>query len=46
MPPLLAGLDNLAGRDGHAGGNDRITYPEDHEQLKALLGRRLSQPAN
>lgn len=36
----------LEGTDVNVSGNDWITYPEDHDQLRNLLARLLSQPAN
>ena len=36
----------LEGTDVNVGGNDWITYPEDHDQLRNLLARLLNQPAN
>ena len=36
---------DLEGTDVNVGGNDWITYPEDHEQLKNLLGHLLAKPA-
>jgi CheY-like chemotaxis protein len=38
--------EDLEGKDVNAGGNDWITYPEDHDQLRNLLARLLNQPAN
>ena len=37
---------DLEGTDEHVGGNDWITYLEDHEQLKNLLARLLGKPSN
>jgi PleD family two-component response regulator len=37
---------DLEGTDVNVGGNDWITYPEDHEQLRNLLARLLNQQAN
>ncbi len=37
---------DLAGTDVNVGGNDWITYPEDHDQLRHLLARLLNRPAN
>jgi CheY-like chemotaxis protein len=37
---------DLEGTDAHVGGNDWITYLEDHEQLKNLLARLIPNPAN
>jgi len=34
----------LEGTDVNAGGDDWITYPADHEQMKSLLSRLLDQP--
>jgi CheY-like chemotaxis protein len=36
----------LEGTDVNVSGNDWITYPEDHDQLRNLLARLLNQPAN
>jgi CheY-like chemotaxis protein len=36
----------LEGTDVNIGGNDWITYPEDHDQLRKLLARLLNRPAN
>ena len=36
---------DLEGTDVNVSGNDWITYPEDHEQLKNLLARLLARPA-
>jgi DNA-binding response OmpR family regulator len=36
----------LEGKDVNVSGNDWITYPEDHDQLRNLLARLLNQPAN
>lgn len=33
----------LEGTDENAGGNDWVTYPEDHEQLRSLLSRLLDK---
>jgi DNA-binding response OmpR family regulator len=37
---------DLEGKDVNVSGNDWITYPEDHDQLRNLLARLLNQPAN
>jgi CheY-like chemotaxis protein len=37
---------DLEGTDVNVGGNDWITYPEDHNQLRNLLARLLNQVAN
>jgi DNA-binding response OmpR family regulator len=37
---------DVEGTDVNAGGNDWITYPEDHEQLQNLLARLLNQPSS
>lgn len=37
---------DLEGTDVNVGGNDWITYPEDHNQLRNLLARLISEPAN
>jgi hypothetical protein len=37
---------DLEGTDVNVSGNDWITYPEDHDQLRNLLARLLNQPAN
>lgn len=37
---------DLEGTDVNVGGNDWITYPEDAEQLEALLARLLSKASN
>lgn len=37
---------DVEGTDVNIGGNDWITYLEDHEQLKQLLARLLSKPAS
>ena len=37
---------DLEGTDVNVGGNDWITYPEDHDQLRNLVARLLNQPAN
>jgi CheY-like chemotaxis protein len=37
---------DVEGTDVNVGGNDWITYPEDHKQLRNLLARLLNQPAN
>lgn len=37
---------DLEGTDVNVSGNDWITYPEDHLQLRNLLARLLNQPAN
>ncbi|MDX6695339.1 MAG: hypothetical protein QOF02_2942 [Blastocatellia bacterium] len=36
---------DLEGTDVNVSGNDWITYPEDHEQLRNLLARLLGQPS-
>ena len=36
----------LEGTDVNVSGNDWITYPEDHDQLRNLLARLLNQPTN
>jgi CheY-like chemotaxis protein len=36
----------LEGTDVNVGGNDWITYPEDHDQLRNLLARLLDHPTN
>ncbi|HEY0407440.1 MAG TPA: hypothetical protein VGC89_17030 [Pyrinomonadaceae bacterium] len=36
---------DLEGTDVNVSGNDWITYPEDHEQLRNLLARLLNQPS-
>ena len=38
--------EDLEGTDVNVGGNDWITYPEDHDQLRKLLARLLNRPAN
>jgi DNA-binding response OmpR family regulator len=38
--------EELEGTDVNVGGNDWITYPEDHDQLRNLLARLLARPAN
>ncbi len=38
--------EDVEGTDVNVGGNDWITYPEDHDQLRNLLARLLDQPAN
>ena len=37
---------DLEGTDVNVSGNDWITYPEDHDQLRNLLARLLNQPTN
>jgi DNA-binding response OmpR family regulator len=37
---------DVEGTDVNAGGDDWITYPEDHDQLKNLLARLLDKPSN
>ncbi|HEY9283749.1 MAG TPA: hypothetical protein VIP46_09875 [Pyrinomonadaceae bacterium] len=37
---------DVEGTDVNVGGNDWITYPEDHDQLRNLLARLLNPPAN
>lgn len=37
---------DLEGTDVNVGGNDWITYPEDHDQLRNLLARLLNPTAN
>jgi DNA-binding response OmpR family regulator len=37
---------DVAGTDVNMGGNDWITYPEDHDQLRKLLARLLDHPAD
>ncbi len=37
---------DVEGTDVNVDGNDWITYPEDHNQLRNLLARLLNQPAN
>ena len=37
---------DLEGTDVNVGGNDWITYPEDHDQLRNLLARLLNHPAD
>ena len=37
---------DLEGKDVKVGGNDWITYPEEHAQLKNLLARLLHMPSN
>ena len=38
--------EDMEGTDVNVGGNDWITYPEDHDQLRDLIARLLNQPAN
>ncbi len=38
--------EDLEGTDVNVSGNDWITYPEDHDQLRNLLARLLNQPAS
>jgi DNA-binding response OmpR family regulator len=35
---------DMEGKDVNAGGDDWITYPEDHEQLENLLARLIDKP--
>jgi DNA-binding response OmpR family regulator len=37
---------DVEGTDVNVSGNDWITYPEDHDQLKNLLARLLHKPSN
>ena len=37
---------DLEGTDVNVGGDDWITYPEDHDQLQNLLARLLGKPTN
>lgn len=36
---------DMEGKDVNVGGNDWVTYPEDHDQLKNLLRRLLGAPS-
>ena len=37
---------DVEGTDVNAGGDDWITYPADHEQIRSLLARLLDKPSN
>ena len=37
---------DVEGTDVNAGGDDWITYPEDHDQIKNLLARLLDKPSD